>query len=88
MIAARLLMRVATPMMSCHHKPSELPMERLSTGRPDANDAAMLSMSPIETDRIRALATRALEGAPALTPGEVRELAGAVLAHNDRFARS
>ena len=63
-------------------------MERLYTGCPDANDAGMLSVSPIETDRIRALATRALEGAPALTPGEVRELAGAVLGHNERFANS
>ena len=63
-------------------------MERLDAGRPAANDAAMLGMSPIETDRVRSLAIRVLQGAPALTPGEVRELAGAVLAHNQRFSRS
>ena len=62
-------------------------MERLSAGHPNENTARVLSASPIETDRVRALATRALEGAPALTPGEVRELAAGILAHNEYFAR-
>ncbi len=38
--------------------------------------------SPLASERILGLATRALEGAPALTAGEMRELASAVLAHH------
>lgn len=37
--------------------------------------------SPITSDRIKALAARAMEGAPALTAGEMRELAEAILEH-------
>ena len=62
-------------------------MDHLHSAPAHTPDATRLTMSPIETDRIRALAMRAVEGAPALTPGEVRELAGAIITHNDVFAR-
>ena len=48
--------------------------------RPRRHSAAHIS--PLASDRIRALANRAMEGAPALTAGEMRELAEAILEHN------
>jgi hypothetical protein len=44
------------------------------------------NISPVETGRIRELAKRAIAGAPALTPGEVRELACSIEEHNQAFA--
>ena len=38
-------------------------------------------VSPVASERVRALALRAIEGAPALTAGEMRELAEAILEH-------
>ena len=38
--------------------------------------------SPVASERVRALALRAIEGAPALSAGEMRELAEAILEHN------
>lgn len=43
-------------------------------------------VSPVEIERVRVLARRAIAGAPALTLGEVRELAEAIAGHNDGFA--
>lgn len=42
------------------------------------------TFSPVASDRVRSLALRAIEGAPALTAGEMRELAEAILDHNVR----
>ena len=42
------------------------------------------TFSPVASERIRALAVRAIEGAPALTAGEMRELAEAIIEHNER----
>ena len=39
-------------------------------------------ISSVASERVRALAIRAIEGAPALTAGEMRELANAILEHN------
>ena len=47
-------------------------------------ERAPSASSPVASDRIRALAIRAIEGAPALTAGEMRELAEAILEHNAR----
>lgn len=41
-------------------------------------------LSPLASERVRALALRLIEGAPALTFGEMRELADALLEHNAR----
>lgn len=38
--------------------------------------------SPVASERIRMLARRIIEGAPALTVGEMRELAEAIVEHN------
>lgn len=40
------------------------------------------TLSPVASERVRALALRAIEGAPALSAGEMRELADAILEHN------
>lgn len=45
-----------------------------------------IEVSPVVSDRVRCLATRAIEGAPVFTAGEVRELAKAVIVHNEQFA--
>ena len=49
-----------------------------------ASHLAASAVSPVASDRIKALASRAVEGAPALTSGEMRELADAILEHNVR----
>lgn len=43
--------------------------------------ATLPSLSPLSSPRVRSLAQRLIEGAPALTTGEMRELAEAVLEH-------
>lgn len=47
-----------------------------------ASHLAASAVSPVASDRIRALASRIVGGAPALTAGEMREFADAILEHN------
>ena len=54
----------------------------LDTQATNARHNSASAISPVASERVRALATRAMEGAPALTAGEMRELADAILEHN------
>ncbi len=63
-------------------------MNNLETFTASVRRVPIPDRSPVETDRVRALAARALQGAPALTRGEVRELAKAVVEHQAFSARS